>query len=64
MISKELGEQYVDFRSFKIDLLYSNTDNKTPIIFIIQSGAEPLSMIEKLTDILGKGRIIDVVSLG
>ncbi len=59
-----MGRDFVDFPSFNIENIYPQTSNKTPIIFVLSSGAEPLQDIERLCEILGRRKAIDVLSLG
>ena len=43
MISQELGEIYTENHNIKIDDVYRESDNRTPIIFILSKGADPSS---------------------
>lgn len=47
-ISEFIGDKYVVSPSFDIGKAYDESRNKTPILFIISPGADPLVLIEKL----------------
>ena len=51
LIAKEYGKEFVKFPSFNIRASYSVSDYKTPFIFIISPGVNPLSEILKMGDI-------------
>ena len=63
-IEKLLGKDFVDYPSLNIENIYPETRNDNPIIYILSSGSEPLADIDRLAEILGKGKNIDVLSLG
>jgi len=44
-IEKEIGNYFIDTSPPKIDELYSESDNKTPIIFILSQGADPTNTL-------------------
>lgn len=44
-ISHEIGEFFIDTSPPKIDELYAESDNKTPIIFILSQGADPTNTL-------------------
>jgi len=62
LIAKEYGEEFVKFPSFNIRASYAVSDYKTPFIFIISPGVNPLSEILKMGDI--KGIVPATMSLG
>ena len=47
-ISENIGEKYVVSPVFDIGKAYDESKNKTPILFIISPGADPLILIDKL----------------
>ena len=60
-----MGEDYIKPVSFDITELYSNSNNKAPIIIVISPGADPMSEIENFSKLrkikyqslsLGKGQ--------
>ena len=62
LIANEYGEEFVKFPSFNIRASYAVSDYKTPFIFIISPGVNPLSEILKMGDI--KGIVPATMSLG
>ena len=48
LIAKQYGEEFVKFPSFNIRASYAVSDYKTPFIFIISPGVNPLSEIRKI----------------
>ena len=44
-ISREIGDFFIDTSPPRIDELYSESDNKTPIIFILSQGADPTNTL-------------------
>ena len=47
-IAENIGEKYVISPVFDIGKAYDESKNKTPILFIISPGADPLILIDKL----------------
>lgn len=45
IIEKEMGNEYTRAVSFDIQELYSNSNNKAPIIIVISPGADPMTEI-------------------
>ena len=54
LIEKEFGPEFCDFPSFNIKASFKVSDYKTPFIFIISPGVNPLTEIDKLSLIKGK----------
>ncbi len=46
IINKDLGDIYTENQAIKIDDVYRESDNRTPIIFILSKGADPSSQIK------------------
>lgn len=63
-IEKTLGTDFVDFPSFTLESVFADSTNNTPIIFILSQGSEPLADIDRLANVMGKGKNVDVLSLG
>jgi len=62
LVQTEMGEDYVKPIPFDIGELYSNSNNKAPIIMVISPGADPMSEIQKFS---AQRRIkVDSLSLG
>ena len=62
LIEKEYGKEFCYFPSFNIKSSYKVSDYKTPFIFIISPGVNPLTEILKMADI--KGKVPNTMSLG
>ena len=45
IIEKEMGAEYTRAVYFDIQELYSNSNNKAPIIIVISPGADPMTEI-------------------
>ena len=65
-ITNSIGEKYVVSPSFDIGKAYDESKNRTPILFIISPGADPLILIDKLCKREGKSLDDNVktISLG
>jgi dynein heavy chain, axonemal len=59
---KELGKKYISPPPFNIVKSFSDSTNKTPVIFVLSPGADPMTEIQKLAD--SKKIRIDSLSLG
>lgn len=53
-ISENIGDKYVVSPAFDIGKAYDESKNKTPILFIISPGADPLVLMDKLCKREGK----------
>jgi len=42
-VSKELGKTYIESPPFDLKASYDDSTAKTPIIFVLSSGADPMS---------------------
>ena len=63
-IRKVLGEKFVKIPPASMDELYSETTKKTPIIFVLSQGADPMSMIQRLANEKKVQERTDAISLG
>ncbi len=59
---KELGKEYVQPPPFDLAKSFSDSTNKTPVIFVLSPGADPMSDLDKFSKI--KNIKIDSLSLG
>lgn len=59
---KELGKKYISPPPFNIVKSFADSTNKTPLIFVLSPGADPMTEIQKLAD--SKKIRIDSLSLG
>lgn len=48
LVIKELGEKFVDIPPFDLETTYHDSTCKTPLIFILSSGADPRGELENL----------------
>jgi len=63
-ITDDIGREFVDPPTFTTETIFYESRNNTPIIFILSPGSDPLSEIFRLGETLGKGKQIDILSLG
>lgn len=63
-ITDDMGREFVEPPAFTTESIFSESRNNTPIIFILSPGSDPLTEIFKLGEFLGKGKMIDILSLG
>jgi dynein heavy chain len=47
---KELGPKYIQPPPFDLEKSFVDSDNKTPIIFVLSPGADPISELKKLAE--------------
>ena len=47
-IDSHLGSHFLNSRESPPEQIYSESDNQTPIIFVLSKGADPSSMVKKL----------------
>lgn len=46
-ITKELGENFITPPPFDLGLIYKDSTNLTPLIFVLSPGADPLNSLMK-----------------
>ena len=63
-IAQELGAQFIDPPTFNLQKCFDDSDACSPLIFVLVSGADPMSDLLKLGDKVGKAKTILTVSLG
>ena len=49
-ISNKIGNQYLDPPNVTVRDLWNDSDSRTPIIFVLSPGADPMSELKKLSD--------------
>jgi dynein heavy chain len=59
-----LGKLFVSPPPFDLQSCYDDSSNSTPLIFILSSGADPMSYLQQLAIAKGKKRSMRIVSLG
>mmetsp|Transcript_13246 Transcript_13246/g.2060 ORF Transcript_13246/g.2060 Transcript_13246/m.2060 type:complete len:81 (+) Transcript_13246:298-540(+) len=63
-IQNYLGKQFVQVPPINMMEAYEDSTKRTPIIFILTTGADPSSMLQRLSDTMEFGERMDVMSLG
>jgi dynein heavy chain len=61
-VKEKLGEQFIDPPPFDLGLIYKDSQNNTPLIFVLSPGSDPLTNLLKFADL--KKKNISMVSLG
>ena len=61
-VRKCLGDYFISPPAFKLDLIYKDSTQNSPLIFILSPGADPLASLKTYAE--KKGKTIDKVSLG
>jgi dynein heavy chain len=54
-IIERMHEQYVKSPPIRYEKIYEQSTEKTPIVFILSPGADPLSDVQKLVETVGLG---------
>ena len=57
-----MGSYFDEIKTTTIDQIYNTSDYKTPMIFILSTGADPTSSLIKFAN--EKGKQLAVISLG
>lgn len=61
-VTEEMGAFYDEIKTTTIDEIFKTSDYKTPLIFILSTGADPTSSLIKYSQ--EKGKALSVISLG
>lgn len=61
-VADQMGSYYDEVPSSTLDSLITDSDERTPIIFILSPGADPIQALFKLAK--ENERILEVISLG
>ena len=63
-VLENMGKFFIESQSATMDVLYADTDYKTPLIFILSVGADPTSMLLKFAQQSNYGDRLQTISLG
>lgn len=63
-IELEQGRFFIESPAVTMETMYQDTDVKTPLIFILSSGADPTSFLMKFSKDKGFSEKLVVISLG
>lgn len=59
-----MGAFYVEGQNTTMESIYVDTDNLTPLIFILSTGADPTEMLYKFAKDKGVSESLETISLG
>lgn len=63
-VHKELGQMYIENQAVSMDIIYGDSDHKTPVIFILSQGADPTTQLYKFAKDKEFDSKIQGISLG
>eukprot|EP00899_Mesostigma_viride_P007437 jgi/Mesvir1/16695/Mv15092-RA.1 len=65
-VGKKLGVVFTESPPFSLDDIFRDTNNSTPIIFVLSTGADPTSMLQRFGEKMGltAGNKLHMISLG
>ncbi|KAG7211512.1 hypothetical protein KM043_010780 [Ampulex compressa] len=63
-VTKNLGQKFVESPMASLQLLYSDTSNKIPLVFILSTGSDPFGAFQKFAIEVGYFERFDSISLG
>lgn len=63
-VKETLGNSYAESPSDSIEKLYDDSDKRTPIIFVLSQGADPIESLMKLAEDRGFSAKFSIISLG
>jgi len=63
-VQQNMGNYFVESQSVTMEVVQADTDYKTPLIFILSTGADPTSQLLKFSDNKGYGDKLFPISLG
>ncbi len=59
-----MGKFYIEFQSASMEVVYADTDYKTPLIFILSTGADPTAQLIKFAQSKNYMERFSFISLG
>ena len=63
-VNTELGKTYIENQVTTMDIIYQDSDNRTPVIFILSQGADPTTALYKFAKDQDFNDKIQGISLG
>jgi dynein heavy chain len=65
-VGVELGESFTEAPPWTLDDVFPDTDSRTPVVFILSTGADPTAMLQRFATKKGwvPGERLHIVSLG
>lgn len=63
-VTNTIGQPYLDAPNVTVRELWKDSDAKTPIIFVLSSGADPTASLLKLSQSPEANITLNIISLG
>jgi dynein heavy chain len=63
-VTEKMGREFVETAAVKMTEVYEDTDYKTPVVFVLSTGADPTGLLLQLAKVRGWSERIEIVSLG
>lgn len=63
-VREELGRMYIENQAVTMETIYGDSDRKTPVIFILSTGADPTTSLYKFAKEKDFDNKIQGISLG
>jgi dynein heavy chain len=63
-VEASMGRKFIEVPPIVMEEVYVDTNCKSPIIFILSQGADPMSMIVRLSESMGFTEKLEILSLG
>lgn len=63
-VTEHLGRKFVEVPPISMEEVYADTNCRNPIIFVLSQGADPMSMMKRLAEMMGFAEKLEIISLG
>jgi dynein heavy chain, axonemal len=63
-IIEKMGREYVETAAVQMTEVYKDTDYRTPVVFVLSTGADPTGLLLQLAKVRGWSERIEIISLG
>ena len=63
-VKEEMGQFYIEPPPATMEVIFPDTDVKTPFIYVLSQGADPTSLLQKFADNKGFTQRLFKISLG